>query len=249
MPTLYVEAFGQAASRATVSDASVDGEDLYSVFRAYSELMSWSTTGRRPGRFLWGMNDAELTVGLDRSRIGWVQIGLEVDSDVALVLPALFECFHAALARFQAVEISAFRVKGSGFQPIETRVGDLASCLNWFNAALPAPADALIVMDDESVHGAAEIKLLNTLDQLNNTGPFEFGAVRGERGVDSGTDVASGAWSRISVPVRLPEWTAVAAAWGLAILVDAASAASTYTPDGRRFVIRIDLAEGHRQGF
>ena len=77
---LFVEAFGQLR-RAVNSEGIVseDEEDLYSVFRARSELMGWSanSAGRPP---LWDINEAELTTGIDAYRIGDVQVGLNVDS-------------------------------------------------------------------------------------------------------------------------------------------------------------------------
>ena len=76
--TLFLEAFGQLSPGTNLIDS--EDEDLYSVFRARSELMSWSSTliprPRRP--LLWDLNEAELTAGTDASRIGWVQVGLDV---------------------------------------------------------------------------------------------------------------------------------------------------------------------------
>ena len=42
--------------------------------------MSWSTTAvpRPNGPLIWGMEEAELTAGTDASRIGFVQVGLDV---------------------------------------------------------------------------------------------------------------------------------------------------------------------------
>ena len=76
MSTLFLEAFGQLSPGTNLIDA--EEEDLYSVFRARAELMGWSTTSNRRRPMLWGMNEAELTAGTDASRIGWVQVGLDV---------------------------------------------------------------------------------------------------------------------------------------------------------------------------
>ena len=75
MSTLFLEAFGQLSPGTNLIDS--EEEDLYSVFRARAELMGWTTTsaGRQ---LLWGMNEAELTAGSDASRIGFVQVGLQV---------------------------------------------------------------------------------------------------------------------------------------------------------------------------
>ena len=92
MSTLFLEAFGQLSPGTNLIDA--EEEDLYSVFRARAELMGWSSTSiprsRRP--MLWDMNEAELTVGTDASRIGWVQVGLEV-----LVTSSQPECLRRLL--------------------------------------------------------------------------------------------------------------------------------------------------------
>ena len=76
MSTLFLEAFGQLSPGTNLIDA--EEEDLYSVFRARAELMGWSTTTNRRRPMLWDMNEAELTVGVEASRIGWVQVGLNV---------------------------------------------------------------------------------------------------------------------------------------------------------------------------
>ena len=78
MSTLFLEAFGQLSPGANLIDS--EEEDLYSVFNARAELMSWSTTAvpRPNGPLIWGMEEAELTAGTDASRIGFVQVGLDV---------------------------------------------------------------------------------------------------------------------------------------------------------------------------
>ena len=75
--TLFLEAFGQFSRDTNLEGIVSDEEDLYSVFLAHAELMSWSTTSNHRKPLLWGMEEAELTAGTDDSRIGWVQVGLE----------------------------------------------------------------------------------------------------------------------------------------------------------------------------
>ena len=75
MSTLFLEAFGQLSPGTNLIDS--EEEDLYSVFRARAELMGW-TTASAGRQLLWGMNEAELTAGSDASRIGFVQVGLQV---------------------------------------------------------------------------------------------------------------------------------------------------------------------------
>ena len=74
MPTLFLEAFGHLSAPATIDSLE---EDLYSVFRARSELMGCSDTSFRQRPMLWGMEEAEITADTDPSRIGWIQVGLD----------------------------------------------------------------------------------------------------------------------------------------------------------------------------
>ena len=78
MTTLFVEAFGELSRDANLRGMILEEEeDLYSVFRERGELMRWmSSPNDRP--MLWGMEEAELPDGDDASRIGWVQVGLNV---------------------------------------------------------------------------------------------------------------------------------------------------------------------------
>ena len=177
--TLFLEAFGQLSPGTNLIDS--EDEDLYSVFRARSELMSWSSTLIPRPPLLWDMNEAELTAGTDASRIGWVQVGLDVGdfepttvpsapvrgygyaplgvrrsaAEPAMALPALVQCFDDALHRFGVVELSGLQVTASYLEP-STRSGasDLVSGLNWFNITSNARVDALIAFDQELLGGS-----------------------------------------------------------------------------------------------
>ncbi len=86
---LFVEAFGQLLRGANLEGiVSEDEEDLFSVFRARAELTGWTTMSAGRRRPLWNMNEAELTAGIDASRIGCVQVGLEesLQPDVIVLL-------------------------------------------------------------------------------------------------------------------------------------------------------------------
>ena len=79
--TLFLEAFGQLSRDTSLAGIDSEEEDLYSVFNSRADLMSWATTAtqrRRP--LLWEMNEAELTAGIETSRIGWV-IGVHATCD------------------------------------------------------------------------------------------------------------------------------------------------------------------------
>ena len=181
--TLFLEAFGQLSRDTSLAGIVSEEEDLYSVFNARAELMSWATTASARRRVeLWDMNEAELTAGTDASRIGWVQVGLgevvepgtlELPTPVRgwtslpvvrhsaveppMVLPALVQCFDDALRRFGAVELSGVQVTANHLDP-STRscLGDLVGVLNWFNTTQKARADALIAFDQELLGGQTE---------------------------------------------------------------------------------------------
>lgn len=227
-PTLFLEAFGQLSRGTNLAGIVSEDEDLYSVFNARAELMSWSTMSRRRP-LLWEMNEAELTAGTDASRIGWVQVGLAgevvepglaqptpIQGSAALppalpirqrsavepvmALPALIQCFDDALRRFGVVELSGLQATASYLEPsARSCAPDLVSGLNWFNTTQKAAANALITFDHELLGGHTEAELVASL-QRGNTGSFEFGPV-----------VAVPEQHSIKVPVEMP-WSGVSPA-------------------------------------
>lgn len=270
--TLFLEAFGRLSRGVNLTPIVSEEEDLYSVFRARAELMSWSATStdRRP--LLWEMEEAELTAGIDASRIGWVQVGLGVGDfepakapsvpvlgygwygyaplgvrrravEPAVLLPALIQCFDDALRRFGVVELSGIQVAASYLEPgTRSYAGYLVSALNWFNTTLNAKADALITFDQEFLGGHTEAELVASL-QRKNTGSFEFGPVVAvpeqlqiKAGVESPVRSISPRHSGLGVSVTLPEWTASAVAWALAIVIDTARAGA---PDVSNLAVRV----------
>ena len=266
MSTLFLEAFGQLSPGTNLIDS--EEEDLYSVFRARAELMGWTT--RSAGRsLLWGMNEAELTAGSDASRIGFVQVGLQVGDleptkvspvpvlglgytnlgvrrrsvDPAMVLPALVQCFDDALRRFGTIELSVLQVTAYGLDPGARSPADrLVSGLNWFNFIPEGRADAFIAFDQELLGGHTEAELVASL-RRRNTGSFEFGPVAAvpeqhaiQTSIDERIHSFSPACSGLGVRVTLPEWTASAVGWVLAIVIDRARAIA---PDVRNFAVRV----------
>ena len=270
---LFVEAFGRlsrdADLRGTVSEVE---EDLYSVFRARAELMGWSTLSNRRRPLLWNMNEAELTAGIDESRIGWAQVGLDVGDleptrvpsaparghgwvgyaphgasrraiEPALILPALVQCFDDALRRFGVVELTALQVSANLFEPRMCSFSELVGMLNWFNTASKERTDALITFDPGFLGRRTEEELVADLQQ-KNTGLFEFGPVEAAPRQNSVKARVVGPVSSIprshsglGVSVTLPEWTAGAAGWALAVVIDAAG---TIAPDVSDFAVRIE---------
>ena len=262
---LFVEAFGQLSPGTNLIDS--ESEDLYSVFRARAELMGWSSTSDRRS-LLWGMNEAELTAGIDASRIGWVQVGLNVGDiertevpsarvpgwgyaplgfrqraiEPVAVLPPLIQCFDDALRRFGDIELSGLQVTANFLDDRAQSLGDLVGMLNWFNTTLKERADALIAFDEELLGGNTEAELVASLHR-RNTGSFEFGpvvAVPEEHSIKTGFESPirsiSAARSGLGLSVTLPEWTASAAAWALAIVIDTARASA---PDVSKFAVRV----------
>ena len=163
--------------------------------------------------------------------------------DPAIVLPPLIQCFDDALRRFGVIELSGLQVTASSLEP-STRscIGDLVSGLNWFNTTPKARTDALIAVDNELLGGHTEAELFARLQRRNN-GSFEFGpvvAVPEQYSIKAGAEYPilsiSPVHSGLGLSVTLPEWTASAAGWVLATVIDAAR---TIAPDVRNFAVRI----------
>ena len=269
---LVVEAFGQltrdANLRGTISTAE---EDLYSVFNARAELMGWSTVSAPRRSPLWGMNEAEITAGIDETRIGWVQVGLNVGDleptkvppvparghgyvgfaphgvsrravEPTLVLPALIQCLDDSLRRFGVIELNELEVSAKLFEPRMQSCAELVRMLNWFNISPKVRIDALIMLDKKFLGGHTENELVANL-QRKNTGSFKFGPVVAvpqqysiKERVGGPVRPAPRSYSCLGVSVTLPEWTAGAAGWVLAMVTDAAG---DIVPDVRDFAVRI----------
>ncbi len=195
--TIFVEAFGQLSGLPTID---AEEEDLHSVFRERAELMGWATTSSSNDRpLLWSMEEAEITANTDPSRIGFVQVGLDVGSlkpgrasppvggfsyaslglirrtvEPAAALPALVQCFDDALRRFGVVELSGIQVTATSLDAdAQSCFGYLVSVLNWFNIDLKVGADAIVTFD-QSLIGSDEVSELVATLQWRNTDPFEF---------------------------------------------------------------------------
>ncbi len=159
-----------------------------------------------------------------------------------VVLPPLTQCFDDALRRFGVVELSGIQVTALFLKPRTPSYGDLVGVLNWFNTIPKGRADALITFDQELLGGHTEAELVANL-QRKNTGLFEFGPVVAvpeqhsiKPGVEAPVRSLSPALSGLGVSVKLPEWTASAAVWVLAMVVDAAGAIA---PDVSNFAVRV----------
>ncbi len=160
----------------------------------------------------------------------------------AVLLPPLIQCLDDALRRFGVVELSGLQVTANFLRPSMGSYGDLGDALNWFNTTLKGRADALIAFDQELLGGHTEAELVASLRRMN-TGSFEFGpvvAVPEQHSIKAGVEAplrsVSPAHSGLGVSVTLPEWTASAAAWVLAIVIDTARANA---PDVSNFAVRV----------
>ena len=240
MPSiLFLEAFGQLSGKPMVDAVE---EDLYSVFNARAELMGLSTTAlpRPPRPRLWGMNEAELTPGDSRNRIGFVQVGLDAGAvDPPEALPALTQCFDDALVRFGTVELSAVQVTATHLgPPLQSCIGDLVAADNWFNLSDKTGVDAVVVLDQELLGGNTPL-----FSRYTRPGIFEFGqtaTVHEEHQVRIPPEApycpATSGGPALGWTFTLPEWTASCIGWMLAIVVDIAR---TENPDGRSFAARL----------
>jgi hypothetical protein len=267
-PTLFLEAFGQLSSAATIDSCE---EDLHSVFRERAELMRWATTSN-DHPLLWSMEEAEITADTDPYRIGWVQVGLGIgpvevlgtptnpaqgwaglptrqrSTDPVLALSPLVQCFSDALRRFGVVELYGIQVTTSGMDvAAQSYLGYLVSVLNWFNTNLKAGADAIIAFDQDLLGGDKVSELVATL-QRRNTHPFEFSTftpVSDKHMVGIPVETVPyhpiALHSDTGVFVTLPEWTPSAAGWVLASVVDAAR---LINPNASNFALRLTRIQG-----
>ncbi|MDE2838922.1 MAG: hypothetical protein OXL97_15650 [Chloroflexota bacterium] len=264
MSTLFIEAFGQLLPGGELIDS--EEEDLYSVFRARAELMGWSTTsGRRSllwemeeAELTAGTKEARIgfvQVGLNvgdiegvevppppTSGFHYVPLGMrQRATEPAMVLPAVVQCFDDALRRFGEVELSGLQVTTLSLDPrTRSPADDLVSGLNWFNLSSSRRTTALMAFDQELLGNRTEAELVADL-RLWNTGSFEFGpavAVPEQHAVIASfeSEPVSPARSGFGVSVTLPEWTASAVAWAIAIVMDRARAGA---PDVSRFAVRV----------
>ena len=265
MPTLFLETFGKFTEHPELATIDGEEEDLYSVFRARSVLMGWASTCDDHALF-WSLEEAELTAGIDTSRIGWVQVGLDVGPDEPVlpptgpstgfspypkrrrssepvrVLPALVHCLNAALSCFGAVELSAVQVTAIDLE-FSTRSYNPypATVLNCFNFTSKSGAETIAAFDQGLLGGDAESPLIASLQHLD-FGPFKFGAsiaVPEQHMARVPPETPYYPVSRqsdVGVSLTLSEWTPSAVGWVLAYIVDTARVSEA---DVSNFALRV----------
>ena len=136
-------------------------------------------------------------------------------------LPALSQCLDDSLRRFGTVTLTGLQVTLQDLRPLtsDNRVGDYVSPRNGFNLAGPAGAQAHIAFD----HAWLGDRIAELPDRFPNPGAFEFGpVVTGPAPhriqVPAETPFLRGlAAARLGLAVTLPEWSASAAGWALAL--------------------------------
>ena len=165
----------------------------------------------------------------------------------AVVLPALTQCFVDAIGRFGAIELSGLQVTASYLEPGTGSHGnDLSSALNWFNTNRITTAHALIAFSHEMLGEDSGTGLFSDL-QRKGGGSFKFGpeTVLPERYWIKAP--AEGPLARFISPKRsglglsvgMPEWTASAVGWVLAMVIDAARASTPEVPHLSARVTRV----------
>ena len=230
-----------------------DGTDASLIGWVYGELSNSVDVGEAMAelRDLPEITEPELRELLETipegTKVGWATIptppGYEAATvEISMALPALVQCFDDALRRLGVVELSDLQVScyNAHLGP-STRSFNGALGSRWFKTAPQASVDALIAFDNDLLEGHAEAELVASL-QHRYTGPFVFGPAAAvpeqhsikvqEQSFHSFTPAQSG----LGVSVSLPEWTASAAGWVLATVIDAARAIA---PDVENFAVRI----------
>ncbi len=181
---------------------------------------------------------------------GWATISMppgynEATVGLPVALPPLIQCLDDALRRIGAVEVSGFQVTcyNAHLSPSgRSSVGHLVSGASWFDIPLQVGADTLVAYDSGFLGGHTEAELVASI-QRRHTGAFEFGppvAVPEDHFIRVPATTPrpniSLEPSGLGVPVALPEWTASAAAWVLATVINTAH---TIAPDVENFAVRV----------
>ena len=184
---------------------------------------------------------------------GWATIRMPPEYGEATVglssaLPPLVQCFDDALRRIGATEVSGFQVTcyGADLGPRSRFSGHLTSGPSWFDAFEQAGPSALVSFDQGFLGRFSAVEFTSNV-RRRNTGAFEFGDVVSvpephKVRMPAGTPRPEIPLepSGVGVSVVLPEWTASAAGWTLATVVDVAR---VMTPETENFAVRLARME------
>ena len=218
-------------------------------------LIGWVYVGLANPTDLNAVDDVVIPEGTpDRTGYtGWATIGMPPEYGEATVglssaLPPLVQCFDDVLRRIGATEVSGFQVTcyGAHLGPRSRFPGHLTSGLSWFDASEQAGPSALVTFDQGFLGGHSAVELASNV-RRRNTGAFEFGDVvsvpephKVRMPVDTPYPSISVEPSGHGVSAMLPEWTASAAGWTLATVVDVAR---VMAPETENFAVRIAQVE------
>ncbi len=268
MAQFYVEAFGQLDRESSAESLILeDGEnDLINVMDSLGEMLGWSGHDETDRPLLWELHEGDVAPGRDDDCIGWINVsvgfGRPVPSkptpppppggkryanagwhrrswDPALVLPALIQCFHDALSRFGAVELTGIQIFGTGFDP---RVDRFSASPNWFNIGPAERTRAIIAFDEGLLGGPIEPQAI--ADHLTvNTGQFRFGPpvdLPEEYSIGRKRDqwpfMMSVSPHEKGLAATLPEWTPTAIGYALGQVTELAA---KIDPTPENFVVGI----------
>ncbi len=204
--------------------------------------------------------------GINAVRIGWVQVGLPSKGinrkktlpikvsgfaplgedrhnivDPARVLPALTQCFHDALCRFGVVKLSGLQARISEPEFHTQARSNLVSTLNWFNLTPQDRTEAIIAFNHEVLANRTTAALVTSLQKLNIERQFAFGPeiiVPESYWINTVPEERSASLvpAKPGIAVTLPEWTASATGWALAIVLDTVR---TLTPAIQHCAVRV----------
>ena len=183
--------------------------------------------------------------------VGWAAIQMPPGYDQSTValpvaLPPFVQCLDDALRRIGATDVSGYQLTchHGNLQPSQRSRGHLVSGISWFD--VPAPdalaADALVAFDRGFLGDHPTSEFMSRVGRRGNE-PFEFDLVPDMADlcrikVPGSTIMQSVTFepSEIGLSVRMPEWSASAAGWVLATVIDAAH---TIASDVENFAVRI----------
>ena len=186
--------------------------------------------------------------GSDRAAVQSPQGHMGFTAGLPVVLVPLIQCLDDALRRIGVTAVSGFQLicYGANLQPGGRCRSHLISGASWFDVRSPEePANALVALDEGIISGPQATELMRKL-RYRNDFPFRFDLVsevpdlyqvRTPGSVPKAN--VSFEPSKIGISVKMPEWTASAAGWVLATVVDSTRAV---VPGVENFALRITLA-------
>ena len=164
---------------------------------------------------------------------------------LSTALPPLTQCLADALQRIGAADVSGFQLTcyGAHLQPRGRYRSHLIGGASWFDVLPRRDSASAFVAFDVGFTGSSSIADLMRRTRYTNDFPFSFDV---EQDVPEQHKVRiPGSTpfpdtplepSNTGISVSLPEWSASAAGWVLATVIDAAH---TIAPDAEDFAVRI----------